>query len=399
MRGVLHAGRGTGEPGGARVRRAGRGVRARGRRALHVRRVARQRRRRDRRRWQRRRELGLHPWGARVAATGQETGYGYAGERQDPATGLVFLRPRWYAPSTGRFLTPDRYGAESRDPRTLHRYAYALDNPLNRTDPTGQQSLCELNIFETSTTPSRASRTPSRCASRRTSRVRFTRPSPPGRRTRWSTRSSTSSASSSRRSARSHGRVQLLEGVRLPFEPRGHPLQRRWRPRLVRRPLRVRGVARLELRQAPRAQQDARRPGEHPWDPIGAYSDCFSGLVNHTGSTSSSASCSASSSAHVEDLQGQAARALLPLRRALRASCLPLRVRHDAAAGGERRRRPACAGTAGRRRATTWPARASSRKTQTTIGSVYVAFGLNANAEDPEHRRVYVPNLSACKKN
>ncbi len=85
-------------------------------------------------------------WGARTAASGGETGYGFDGERQDPVTGLVFLRSRWYAPDTGRFLTPDRAGAESSDPRSLHRYAFAYGNPLNRADPSGRDGdLVSLN--------------------------------------------------------------------------------------------------------------------------------------------------------------------------------------------------------------------------------------------------------------
>jgi RHS repeat-associated protein len=84
-------------------------------------------------------------WGLRSAAGGDQL-FGYAGERQDPATGLVFLRARWYDPGTGRFLTPDEFGADSADPRTLHRYLYAFGNPLNRTDPTGQFTLASLSV-------------------------------------------------------------------------------------------------------------------------------------------------------------------------------------------------------------------------------------------------------------
>jgi RHS repeat-associated protein len=78
--------------------------------------------------------------------TGEAFAYGFMGERQDPATGLVYLRARHYDPATGRFLTPDRVDFQPRDPRTLHRYLYALGNPLNRTDRTGEFSLVEINI-------------------------------------------------------------------------------------------------------------------------------------------------------------------------------------------------------------------------------------------------------------
>ena len=89
---------------------------------------------------------GYDAWGVPIAKTGESLGYGYAGERQDPLTGLVFLRARWYAPAIGRFLTPDRYGATSEDPRTVHRYAYVSSNPLNHVDPTGLQSMGEISV-------------------------------------------------------------------------------------------------------------------------------------------------------------------------------------------------------------------------------------------------------------
>ncbi|MFP2930866.1 RHS repeat domain-containing protein [Pyxidicoccus sp. 3LG] len=88
---------------------------------------------------------GFSPFGER-SGQGEALGHGYTGERQDVATGLVYLRSRWYHPATGRFLTPDSFGAASKDPRTLHRYGYALGNPLNRTDPSGEFGLGSVMI-------------------------------------------------------------------------------------------------------------------------------------------------------------------------------------------------------------------------------------------------------------
>jgi RHS repeat-associated protein len=81
-------------------------------------------------------------WGV-VTAGGIPEGHGYAGERQDPYTGLVFLRARWYHPVLGRFLTPDRADFDPQDTRTLHRYLYTMGDPLNRIDPSGMWSLGE----------------------------------------------------------------------------------------------------------------------------------------------------------------------------------------------------------------------------------------------------------------
>jgi RHS repeat-associated protein len=67
--------------------------------------------------------------------------YGFAGEEQDPLTGQVFLRARGYAPSTGRFLQTDPLPGIPGQPNTLHRYAYAFDNPVNYVDPAGTLPL------------------------------------------------------------------------------------------------------------------------------------------------------------------------------------------------------------------------------------------------------------------
>jgi RHS repeat-associated protein len=71
----------------------------------------------------------------------------YRGERLDPATGLYHLHARDYDPRTGRFIERDALGGTVNDPRTLNRYVYALDNPVNRTDPSGHVSGGEGTII------------------------------------------------------------------------------------------------------------------------------------------------------------------------------------------------------------------------------------------------------------
>lgn len=53
---------------------------------------------------------------------------------RDPATGLVYMRDRWYDPSTGSFLTPDPEGFAD----SSNLYAYCGGDPVNCTDPTGR---------------------------------------------------------------------------------------------------------------------------------------------------------------------------------------------------------------------------------------------------------------------
>jgi RHS repeat-associated protein len=51
----------------------------------------------------------------------------------EPANGLIFVRARWYDPSTGTFLSPDPMGYH--DASSL--YAFAGGDPVNRRDPDG----------------------------------------------------------------------------------------------------------------------------------------------------------------------------------------------------------------------------------------------------------------------
>lgn len=58
--------------------------------------------------------------------------YGFAGREPD-ATGLIYLRARYYDPDTGRFTQPDPLGFID----GINRYAYAKNSPVNFVDPWG----------------------------------------------------------------------------------------------------------------------------------------------------------------------------------------------------------------------------------------------------------------------
>lgn len=63
--------------------------------------------------------------------------YLYSGEQYDPSLALQYLRARYMKEETGRFWTMDGYEAGKTDPRSLHKYLYAIANPTNLADPTG----------------------------------------------------------------------------------------------------------------------------------------------------------------------------------------------------------------------------------------------------------------------
>ncbi|MCQ9129267.1 RHS repeat-associated core domain-containing protein [Streptomyces sp. IBSBF 2807] len=60
---------------------------------------------------------------------------GFVGGTQDP-TGLTHLGAREYDPRTVRFLSADAV-IDPTDPHQLNGYAYGHNNPLRRSDPTG----------------------------------------------------------------------------------------------------------------------------------------------------------------------------------------------------------------------------------------------------------------------
>lgn len=80
--------------------------------------------------------LGTFTYGAFGALTGctgsQTTPLGYAGQYTATQSGLQYLRARFYDPATAQFMTKDPLEAITRQP-----YAYAENNPLNESDPSG----------------------------------------------------------------------------------------------------------------------------------------------------------------------------------------------------------------------------------------------------------------------
>ncbi|HUQ87853.1 MAG TPA: PKD domain-containing protein [Vicinamibacterales bacterium] len=86
-------------------------------------------------------------FGTLVARTGTtDNPFLFTGQPLDANSGFYYMRARWYSPSTGRFLTLDAHAAASSDPRSLHRYVYAANDPANHADPSGRFGLGSLSI-------------------------------------------------------------------------------------------------------------------------------------------------------------------------------------------------------------------------------------------------------------
>jgi RHS repeat-associated protein len=85
------------------------------------------------------------PYGKLLARSGDSgTVYGYTGEQHDGATGLVYLRARYYNPTLRLFMSEDPWAGDLTRPHSLHNWSYTENNPTNFVDPSG---LARIRIW------------------------------------------------------------------------------------------------------------------------------------------------------------------------------------------------------------------------------------------------------------
>jgi RHS repeat-associated protein len=80
------------------------------------------------------REIGreeYYPFGSALNISGVKPTYTFTGKEQDSTTGLYYMNARYYNPVIGRFMARDTFDSGP------NPYAYANNNPLITTDPTG----------------------------------------------------------------------------------------------------------------------------------------------------------------------------------------------------------------------------------------------------------------------
>ncbi|MER9934335.1 RHS repeat-associated core domain-containing protein [Mesorhizobium sp. M0088] len=80
--------------------------------------------------------------------TGFQTQKGYIGERFDPETGLMYLNARYMDPVLGRFISPDDWDPTKGGVGT-NRYAYAQNDPVNKSDPNGHAVVADDIVLGT----------------------------------------------------------------------------------------------------------------------------------------------------------------------------------------------------------------------------------------------------------
>jgi RHS repeat-associated protein len=83
-------------------------------------------------------------WGNYLGFSGASyNSIGYTGQRFDGETGLMPLGngERYYSPGLGSFIQQDSFAGMAMMARSMNRYAYANNNPLRFTDPSGHEGL------------------------------------------------------------------------------------------------------------------------------------------------------------------------------------------------------------------------------------------------------------------
>ncbi len=79
-------------------------------------------------------------FGTPRAQAGTSSIFGFTGEQTDASTGNLYLRARYHAPSTGRFLSADTIQPNAAGTQGYNRYSYVANNPATWVDPSGHEA-------------------------------------------------------------------------------------------------------------------------------------------------------------------------------------------------------------------------------------------------------------------
>jgi RHS repeat-associated protein len=82
--------------------------------------------------------MAYEPFGDNLGSTGVANSvFGFTGEWTDSYIKLIYLRSRYYAPESGRFITKDVWTGDYTTPMSYNNWLYAYANPINLIDPSG----------------------------------------------------------------------------------------------------------------------------------------------------------------------------------------------------------------------------------------------------------------------
>jgi len=80
------------------------------------------------------------PFGKTAIANGTES-FMFIDARQTKSSGLIHFGARYYDPNSGRFTSPDSVLGSLSKPSSLNRWAYCMNDPIDRVDKDGQWSF------------------------------------------------------------------------------------------------------------------------------------------------------------------------------------------------------------------------------------------------------------------
>ncbi len=88
-----------------------------------------------------------YPWGkANVTLNTHPESLKFTSMPYDSVTGLYFFGTRFYDPTIGRFVQQDSFAGVPSNPLSLNRYAYAGDNPMTFSDPSGHLPWATIGL-------------------------------------------------------------------------------------------------------------------------------------------------------------------------------------------------------------------------------------------------------------
>ncbi len=77
------------------------------------------------------------PYGSLMSQSGATSMFAFTGEQYDAATGLEYLRARYYSSAQGRFTTRDVWEGDDEQPQSLNLWTYVQGDPIDLADPSG----------------------------------------------------------------------------------------------------------------------------------------------------------------------------------------------------------------------------------------------------------------------
>lgn len=84
------------------------------------------------------------PFGNIRTSSGILPDFRFNQQQFDEGSGLYYLRARYYDPETGRFISRDPVKGHLAIPQTHNPYTYAINDPINLSDPSGEQVWVEF---------------------------------------------------------------------------------------------------------------------------------------------------------------------------------------------------------------------------------------------------------------